>query len=559
MAIKSLFCYLSSKMVNTPLEQNRDYKRQNKATSVVDATIFSYITANAVQCIHDLCDTSFETYSEDTIKDVLQKIVALTKICTNSNKIAKLLYMKSSTYLKQGADTIALEQVGFLKRSIMFKEVDDLEEVMDHYDKRMLIMQTNIYNMIPKHQIRSPDIPAVPSSYDNDQRTTPSVTTHIPPSIRPISTFSPPLVQVTNTIWSLPLPSKVGHYYNPLEAVLTLIHYGDDVFRYCSDIPVVIHKGIRKKYRMSENFIINLMINKGFIPINKTSMYALLKQFKTQGYLNFDKWRDSNKPGPKPLIERKKLTGLVDQYAKATDGGCASSRLNLEDSINQLAKEETQVRSGSKRKFDSLPVSSMDRVVNRVMGLHKFNIMNTVSNKTQSRSAAEFSIRSAIAYMMVVLSSHFINAPPSPYHSKHDDITKTPVYKLISKLNKEVLGANLIEKDILALTYILPNLITSTDECTLFISSQQINNKISWYFCVRPSLSNSPSKDSNRRDCFTTDLTGDAESLHNIKKDELIEMAFARRDSPIQPKHHIRVQTNNQGRTESTNENVELK
>ena len=93
------------------------------------------------------------------------------------------------------------------------------------------------------------------------------------------------------------------------------------------------------------------------------------------------------------------------------------------------------MRSGSKRKFDSLPVSSMSRVVNRVMGLHKFNIMNTVSNKTQSRSAAEFSIRSAIAYMMVVLSSHFINAPPSTYHTRHEDITKTPVYKLISKLN----------------------------------------------------------------------------------------------------------------------------
>ena len=84
------------------------------------------------------------------MKDVLEKIVELTKICINSNKIAKLLYMKSSTYIKLGADTIAVEQIGFLKRSIMFKEVDDLEEVMDHYDKRMLVMQTRICNMIPK-------------------------------------------------------------------------------------------------------------------------------------------------------------------------------------------------------------------------------------------------------------------------------------------------------------------------------------------------------------------------------------------------------------------------
>ena len=67
-------------MVNTPLEQNRDYRRQNKATSVVDATIFSHISTNALRCIQDLCASSEDTEISSTMKDLLDKIIALTKV-----------------------------------------------------------------------------------------------------------------------------------------------------------------------------------------------------------------------------------------------------------------------------------------------------------------------------------------------------------------------------------------------------------------------------------------------------------------------------------------------
>ena len=35
-------------------------------------------------------------------------------------------------------------------------------------------------------------------------------------------------------------------------------------------------------------------------------------------------------------------------------------------------------------------------------------------------------------------------------------------------------------------------------------------NKIAWYFSTRPTLTNTPNIDSNRRDHYTTDLHGDA-------------------------------------------------
>ena len=152
----------------------------------------------------------------------------------------------------------------------------------------------------------------------------------------------------------------------------------------------------------------------------------------------------------------------------------------------------------------------MTHICNRVMALPQFNIMNTVSNKTESRSAAEFSVRSTISYMMVVATQHFINAKPSVFHSKHADIKKNSLYILLNELNKKTLGVKLNQNQLEELTYVLPHLITSTDEFSLFITNQIINNKVSWYFTARPSARLKPKVSSDRRDCYSTDLHGDA-------------------------------------------------
>ena len=239
-------------------------------------------------------------------------------------------------------------------------------------------------------------------------------------------------------------------------------------------------------------------------------MYAILKEYKHHGNIRFKKWRDRSKTGPKPLLQKHSIDDLVDEYHKSTEGDCASSRVELESSIKDKIIEELDTLPGIHVKKDHVPSTSMQRTVDKVMALHKFNIMDTVSNKTESRSAAEFSIRSTISYMMVVLSAHFINAPPSEFHTKHKDIQKTSVYKLLEQLNKEAMGYCMPDDQLIHLTYVLPNLITSTDESSLFITNKVINNIVSWYFMARPSSESSPNIDSNRRDCYTTNLTGDA-------------------------------------------------
>ena len=59
-------------------------------------------------------------------------------------------------------------------------------------------------------------------------------------------------------------------------------------------------------------------------------------------------------------------------------------------------------------------------------------------------------------------------------------------------------------------TYTLPNLVTSTDECTVFISSDIINIKESWNFCRCPTDSSQPFQVSSKRDVYSATLSGDA-------------------------------------------------
>ena len=121
---------------------------------------------------------------------------------------------------------------------------------------------------------------------------------------------------------------------------------------------------------------------KAYLPINRTTMYALLKEFRNYGCLKFKYWRQKNKTGPKPMLKRATLTQMVKEYEKDGDGGHASSRLNLEATINERVKSDWLDCNNVRHKKVDLPDTSMNRIVNKVMALKAFTIMNAVSNKT---------------------------------------------------------------------------------------------------------------------------------------------------------------------------------
>jgi hypothetical protein len=137
-------------------------------------------------------------------------------------------------------------------------------------------------------------------------------------------------------------------------------------------------------------------------------------------------------------------------------------------------------------------------------------LIPSVANKTESRVAAEFSTRSTISFLLAVLSSHFIRAKPSIGHKKTvEELRKFPVYNIVERLNCEVLDIDINDKDAPPLLPVLDQLVTSSDEMTVFMSDKVIHSKDDWFISKRPSAQQQPFLDSNSRDVFCTELSGD--------------------------------------------------
>ena len=135
------------------------------------------------------------------------------------------------------------------------------------------------------------------------------------------------------------------------------------------------------------------------------------------------------------------LCAAIDEYKKATKGGESISKASLCKKINHIIKKEWQENYGCKYKHRLAPEEVTTRkYIDKINGVCKFNTYKNVSNKTESRRAAEFSICLTISYAMAVLCSHYIKAKPSKFHIPKNILEKDPVYTLIRDMNRRVLG-----------------------------------------------------------------------------------------------------------------------
>ena len=556
--------------MKSPSRVNRDVTRQNKATSVVKATMLAYCCRDSILAIQNLVkDLSTSLENQDCLKEyenTFHLLNNLLNITIDTNNKSSRLYMRCSTYIKLGATEIAHNENAVLKRAIKFNEYDDLESEMDHFDQSILdmfkIIQTDRSTVTPhistlntssscssvssfttdlsttssstgdlnststssstinQSSSRNPssssstaDINSAPNSPSTNNQSSSQNSSNLDTNVNRIKDYNQPLDipwfrKTENFV--LPTPKSNPSQYSPIESLNIIIRLSDNTTRNIIDLPVNNKTGLYQKRRVSERLIIRLMIIKNLVPVKLSTMYTLLNEYRTTNKLKCIRWRTKNKTGPTPQLKRATYTGMVDEYNNTNVGGLASSRDHLETSVNTCVQTDVLERGSIQQRKDDLPTTSMSRICNRVMAIENFNIMSKVSNKTESRAAAEFSVRSTISYMMVVVTQHFINATPSVFHSKHADIKKNPLYVLLHDLNKQSLGVEFNEKELEELTYVLPHLITSTDEFSLFITNQIINNKVSWYFTARPSKGLKPKVASDRRDCFTTDLSGDS-------------------------------------------------
>lgn len=139
-----------------------------------------------------------------------------------------------------------------------------------------------------------------------------------------------------------------------------------------------------------------------------------------------------------------------------------------------------------------------------------FNLYKSVGNKTESRHTAEWSIRSTIAYMMVVAATHFLpGVTPTKYHPKKKDLSpkSLQMWENVEKAYNKMLGN---DSNLVQMQPVLPNLITSTDEVTIFATFATVNSKESLYITARPEELKNEMAKSGYRNHYAKKISGDA-------------------------------------------------
>ena len=513
--------------VDLTLEKNRDCSRQNKASSIIDATIYTHMATDGILSIQHLCEEILNCENNQLTNESakqLRYVTNLTKTTIEALNTSTKKFLKSSTDIKGGAKILASKEYTVLKKGFKFDELDIIPTRMDHYHPHMVKLQKVIFDSpgkLPCHNalynIEAPCTTSVPTQLppiSPSKRSYSSISSPVTPSPKKrciSSTFSIPFQPIihpsTNTLPCFTLVRPMSKFYSPMQAVKLIANNADFKLRRMMDLK----KDNEFVIGLTSPFaIMTIMLKKHYVPVEKTTLFNLYNEYKSTRSLKYHTWIDTSTTGTKPHLSEEKVQELIQLFKDSTEGGASKSKADVITQITQEIKKQWNEKYKETYKHERIPEPTLRKYVNRVMGLPALNIFKSVANKTESRAAAEHSIRSTVSYVMTVLSTHYINAPPSKWHKSKKECEKDPLYHLVKKLNMKVLGVDEANSEEHEFTYTLPNLVTSTDECTMFFSGDVIHDKEVWHLSFRPSANNRPFKDSSQRNVYSTTQSGDA-------------------------------------------------
>ena len=160
------------------------------------------------------------------------------------------------------------------------------------------------------------------------------------------------------------------------------------------------------------------------IPVQSSTIYLMINTYNKDSTLLPNWWHNQTMPGPKHHLSSTTFDTLKSKFNESTDGGSSMSKDELKKTLSEKLIEDREKTTGDKYKHDTVPESTLQRYVNEVISLYDFNMFNTVANKTESRSVAEFSIRSTISFLLVVLTTHFVRGKPTVFHKPTKECEK---------------------------------------------------------------------------------------------------------------------------------------
>ena len=192
---------------------------------------------------------------------------------------------------------------------------------------------------------------------------------------------------------------------------------------------------------------------------------------------------------------------LISKY-KATEGNNISIS-RVKEIIVETMQEQWKDANKPLSQFKAPGASTLRRYAAKIIADPTINLARSVANKTETRFAAERSLRCTIAYMMTVANAHYFEGEPIKDLHKNDDDEMSIGSKIMKKL---VEGKNPGKKII----HVLPGMVFTTDAITCFATVGLVRKENELYlsFSNLSEAKQSGPTSSNRANC-TTERHGD--------------------------------------------------
>ena len=166
------------------------------------------------------------------------------------------------------------------------------------------------------------------------------------------------------------------------------------------------------------------MIQYRYVPVKHTTLYKICKKLKLKDLPADSSWTELQKHGRKSLLSNRGLHNLIIDIKQSTDGGMALSTSDIRKMILDTMKKEWAAK-GQLHFMPDVTINTLNAYTSIIKSQSIFNIHSSVSNKTQARAAAEWSLRSTISYAMTVACTHFLpDIQPTEFHPKMKDLSE---------------------------------------------------------------------------------------------------------------------------------------
>ena len=223
------------------------------------------------------------------------------------------------------------------------------------------------------------------------------------------------------------------------------------------------------------------------IPSGRTQFHSALKRYRSQHHC-IEPDEEWGSKGGRPIHFPRSLIiqTILDDFK---DNGEAMSDHNLRKNI---------IRTGEKLTGKKMSLPTVSRISREIISYPDVVKLRNTTYKKHTRYISEHSCRSSIAYSVAVATTHWFRGTPiADLHADCDKLGEDAkiCYDIVKQLHDN--------KDII---HVLPGLLTSSDDTTIFVTTKRIDNDQHWFLTLKPKCEDEKydKQDEATRASFTT-------------------------------------------------------